>query len=50
MKLEDLTEKKVLFVLTQNRYMTLNLMREQGRSRVDKFFKDKNKQHTKLYE
>lgn len=30
--------------------MTLNLMREQGRSRVDKYFKKKNKEHTKLYE
>ena len=24
-------------------------MKEQGRSRIDKFFKDKNKEHTKLY-
>lgn len=30
--------------------MTLNLLKEQGRSRIDKYFKKKNKEHTKLYE
>jgi hypothetical protein len=30
--------------------MTLNLLKEQGRSRVDKYFKKKNKEHTKLYQ
>lgn len=30
--------------------MTLNEMKEKGRSRVDKYFQKKNKEHTRLYE
>lgn len=30
--------------------MTLNLMRDQGRSRIDKYFKKKNKEHTRQYQ
>ena len=29
--------------------MTLNVKKEQGRSRVDKFFKKKNMEHTMTY-
>jgi hypothetical protein len=29
--------------------MTLNLLKEQGRSRVDNYFRKKNREHTKLY-
>ncbi len=30
--------------------MTLNLMKEKGRSRIDKYFKKRNSEHNKLYE
>jgi hypothetical protein len=33
----------------RERYMTLNVKKEQGRSRVDKFFKKKNMEHTMTY-
>lgn len=36
-------------VSRQERYQSLNVSRDQGRSRIDKFFKDKNLEHTRLY-
>lgn len=29
--------------------MTVNLMKEEGRSRIDKFYHQKNREHTSLY-
>ena len=36
-------------VSRQERYLTLNVRRDEGRSRIDRFFKKKNMEHTMMY-
>ena len=33
----------------QERYLTLNVRRDEGRSRIDRYFKKKNMEHTMTY-
>jgi chemotaxis methyl-accepting protein methylase len=42
-------ERREDLVSRRERYMTLNLKKEQGKSRIDKFFKKKNFEHTMTY-
>jgi thymidine kinase len=42
-------EKREELLSRQERYMSLNVSREVGRSRIDKFFKQKNIEHTLSY-
>ena len=42
-------EKREELLSRQDRYMSLNVSREVGRSRIDKFFKQKNIEYTLSY-
>lgn len=42
-------EKREELLSRQERYVSLNASRDVGRSRIDKFFKQKNKEHTLSY-
>ena len=49
-KEEDLREKKVIILVMQDHWISMNISRQRGKIRVDEFYRKKNKDHVKEYQ